>query len=499
MADAASIQTLCDEATCSVCLEYFKEPVIVSCGHTFCQDCITQCWAEADKDALCPQCREPCQRGSFRPSRQLASMVAVVKKFSLQQPRGAEALGGVCEKHQELLKLFCEDDRVLICVVCDKAKEHRQHKVIPKEEAFEEYKCKIQSDLKLLNEEKEKYVSAILKEQAEGKTLLEQTEREREKIVAEFEQLRKFLKEREEFLLAQLKDLDDQITDANNKYSSEYSDKISSIDSLIKEVEEKLKQSADEFLQDIRDILPRCEEKPWEYQKAFPPKLSEDIKKFSESRTSFETVVKDFRERLLTGRESMTIPTVTNPTNRTVAIPTVWLAVDDTVMKLVEQQRSQNSAFSNRNSAFPQQNSAFSYRKSALHCWTYLMGTERIASGSHSWEVDVPQERFWAVGVAREHLRDGCKYPLEGIWALGKFPDGSLSAFASCQLSQGPNPTSNVDTLFRVKDMPRKVRVSLNYENGTVTFLNAHNHTTIYKCCGDFSGDEISSWLSMGK
>ncbi|XP_061469448.1 E3 ubiquitin-protein ligase TRIM17-like, partial [Rhineura floridana] len=57
-----------------------------------------------------------------------------------QRDRGTEALGRVCERHQEPLKLFCEEDQAPICVVCDKSKEHRQHKVIPMEEAFEEYK-----------------------------------------------------------------------------------------------------------------------------------------------------------------------------------------------------------------------------------------------------------------------------------------------------------------------------------------------------------------------
>uniref|UniRef100_A0A803T891 B box-type domain-containing protein n=1 Tax=Anolis carolinensis TaxID=28377 RepID=A0A803T891_ANOCA len=56
------------------------------------------------------------------------------------QVLGAEISKDMCEHHQEPLKLFCDDDQILICVVCDKSKQHRQHKVIPKEEAFEEYK-----------------------------------------------------------------------------------------------------------------------------------------------------------------------------------------------------------------------------------------------------------------------------------------------------------------------------------------------------------------------
>uniref|UniRef100_A0A8D0DNP3 B box-type domain-containing protein n=1 Tax=Salvator merianae TaxID=96440 RepID=A0A8D0DNP3_SALMN len=62
------------------------------------------------------------------------------KQFSLQTSRGTESVGKLCSQHQEPLKLFCEDDQALLCVVCDKSRGHRGHTVIPKEEAFGEYK-----------------------------------------------------------------------------------------------------------------------------------------------------------------------------------------------------------------------------------------------------------------------------------------------------------------------------------------------------------------------
>uniref|UniRef100_A0A8C3XM38 RING-type domain-containing protein n=1 Tax=Chelydra serpentina TaxID=8475 RepID=A0A8C3XM38_CHESE len=51
------------EATCPICLEYFKDPVIIDCGHNFCRTCITQCWEglhwEIEEEGVfCPQCRK---------------------------------------------------------------------------------------------------------------------------------------------------------------------------------------------------------------------------------------------------------------------------------------------------------------------------------------------------------------------------------------------------------------------------------------------------------
>ncbi|XP_068120714.1 probable E3 ubiquitin-protein ligase TRIML1 isoform X2 [Hyperolius riggenbachi] len=59
----AAMPFLCSEYLyCPVCLDLFREPVTIPCGHTFCLTCITQCWALQGVPTACPQCRS-----SFRP------------------------------------------------------------------------------------------------------------------------------------------------------------------------------------------------------------------------------------------------------------------------------------------------------------------------------------------------------------------------------------------------------------------------------------------------
>ncbi|XP_032998363.1 LOW QUALITY PROTEIN: tripartite motif-containing protein 52-like [Lacerta agilis] len=149
------IQRLRDEATCSICLDYFKDPVTIpECGHNFCRSCLTQCWGESEAEASCPQCRKRVQRRSLIPNRQLANFVEIAQNLCVQGGKEEERKGGVCEEHQEPLKLFCKEDEAPICVVCDKSKEHKQHEVIPQKEAFEEYKGKICSHLEILRKER---------------------------------------------------------------------------------------------------------------------------------------------------------------------------------------------------------------------------------------------------------------------------------------------------------------------------------------------------------
>ncbi|XP_039358219.1 E3 ubiquitin-protein ligase TRIM39-like isoform X1 [Mauremys reevesii] len=155
MAAENPVESLQEEATCPICLEYFTEPVSLECGHNFCRACISQCWEGSDTADSCPQCRETVQQGNLRPNRQLANVVELVKQLSLQAAKGSGG-DGVCGEHQEALKLFCEEDQTPICVVCDRSRTHRAHTVVPIQEAAQEYKERIQAHLKTLREDREK-------------------------------------------------------------------------------------------------------------------------------------------------------------------------------------------------------------------------------------------------------------------------------------------------------------------------------------------------------
>ncbi|CAM4560004.1 unnamed protein product, partial [Lepidochelys kempii] len=130
------LKSLRDEATCSICLSFFKDPVSLDCGHNFCQACITEFWEGPNTDISCPQCRETFPQRTLRPDRQLGNFVEIAKQLNVPAAAGG---GDLCNVHQEPFKLFCNQDQMLICVICRESQAHRAHRVVPIEEAAQEH------------------------------------------------------------------------------------------------------------------------------------------------------------------------------------------------------------------------------------------------------------------------------------------------------------------------------------------------------------------------
>ncbi|XP_042306781.1 zinc finger protein RFP-like [Sceloporus undulatus] len=243
-----AVQDLCEEATCSICLDYFRDPVTIACGHNFCRGCLTQCWGESVEEASCPQCRMSVQPRNVIPNRPLANFVEITKKLRLQAPGGAGGEGRICGEHQEPLKLFCKDDETPICVVCDRSKEHRNHEVVPAEEAAQEYKDQICSCLGNLRKDREQLLASKAVAEKESQDLLKKTEAERGKAVSTFRQLHQFLEDQEKLLLAQIEEVEKEIILKREEHLATLSRELSFLGSLIQEMEEKCRQPASEFL-----------------------------------------------------------------------------------------------------------------------------------------------------------------------------------------------------------------------------------------------------------
>uniref|UniRef100_A0A8D2KW37 Zinc finger protein RFP-like n=1 Tax=Varanus komodoensis TaxID=61221 RepID=A0A8D2KW37_VARKO len=412
MAASSPRKRLQDEVTCCICLEFFAQPVTLDCGHNFCRACIETCWGDASADApetaACPQCREKVERRSLKPNRQLANFVEIAKELTVQ-PRPADGRWKVCELHEEPLKLFCRDDKAPICVVCDRSKEHREHNVVPLEEASQE-------------KEREK--------------ILKLTEKERQRTVDLFRQLHQFLAIQEELLLAQMDEVKQGIAKKREEHMAVLTWEISSLESLIQELEEKCQQPAGELVQVRRGRgAPPFSAPP---QKMEKPKQNKD-----KPSVAFMIQTKSF---LLPKLSNVTLDPIT-------AHPQLILSKD-----------CKSISWGVSCQDLPKNPERFDVRP-------FVLGREGFAAGRHFWEVTVGREGIWAVGVARKSVRRKGPVefaPDEGIWAVGRW-NGQYRSI---------DPP--LDPLLPLSGDLRRIRVNLNCAESQVCFFNADTGDHLY-------------------
>ncbi|XP_069771706.1 LOW QUALITY PROTEIN: uncharacterized protein [Narcine bancroftii] len=135
-------ETFTQVLNCSICLDYFVDPVSLECGHNFCHSCVTELW-ERDERNLCPECKEVFPDRKLRVNRALASLAEKARNLN----PSSEQKGGKfqCEEHQEEGVLFCETDKQLICLKCVAAPEHGGHRFMSINEAAQTYKDQMKS------------------------------------------------------------------------------------------------------------------------------------------------------------------------------------------------------------------------------------------------------------------------------------------------------------------------------------------------------------------
>ncbi|XP_042306695.1 E3 ubiquitin-protein ligase TRIM7-like [Sceloporus undulatus] len=460
------IQELCEEATCSLCLDYFTDPVTIECGHNFCQGCLTQCWQQLDQEVCCPQCRKSFQPKNLVPNWQLANFVEITKKLRHLGGKGAlakEVKGEICEKHQEPLKLFCKTDRTAICVVCDRSLGHRNHEVVPVEEAAQQCKNQICIHLEFMKKEREKMLAYEAETEKECQDLLKQMNAEIEKTVANFRQLHQFLEEQEMLLLAKMELAVKEITKARDKGWMRISKEFSFVESLVQEMEEKCQQPHMQLLQDDRSIfLSNMEKVTFAYPMAFPPELKWEIWDSREISSFLASVMKQFRDALISGQQWQKANVTLD---QDTAHPQLILSPDHKSVRLGEKCQK-----------LPKKEERFTEKYIVLGC-------KGFTAGRHFWDVAVGNEEEWAVGVARKSVKRKGSIefnPKGGIWEMGKW-GGQYRA---------PNPSP--ESLLRLGKEPKRIRVSLNSAAGEVAFYDADTAAAVYTfSAASFAGETL--------
>ncbi|XP_067321466.1 E3 ubiquitin-protein ligase TRIM7-like [Anolis sagrei] len=463
-------QDLREEATCSVCLDYFRNPVTLDCGHNFCRDCLTQFWENpGNPETSCPQCREIVSQKNLRTNQQLANFVEITKKYSTQGSKKAKGKERVCEKHQEPLKLFCKDDETLICERCDK--EHTDHRTIPLGTAAQDYKLLMGVRQDELVKVREKILEYKAESEKEAQDLFKQTKTKMETTLQEIREMQQFLAKQEKQLQAQMEELEKQIARKRDERFILLSRELSSLESLIQETKEKCQQPPAELLQDVRNLLQRCEaRKEFKKPDVFPLELKWKILDYGDIALLLEVIMKQVRDELKSGF--------------TLQKATVTLDPDTAHGHLILSEDHKSITLGDKSQNLPDNLKRFDKSTSVLGC-------DEFTSGRHFWEICVGEEDQWLVGVARKSMErkgDFVYGPEGGIWAIGKWGGAYRVANSAHCLT------------LSLKSELKRIRVSLNYTGGQVAFYDADTGVHLYSFSeASFIGETLLPFFNVYK
>ncbi|KAI3369273.1 hypothetical protein L3Q82_007523 [Scortum barcoo] len=195
---------------CPVCHDVFRDPVVLSCSHSFCKDCVKSWWREKQTQE-CPLCKR-------RSSTSEPPCNLVLKKLC-EAERDQRASEALCSLHSEKLKLFCLDHQQPVCVICRDSKTHNNHRFRPIDEAAQDHKEELQ---------KARHTERQIKEQ--------------------FKKLHQFLEEEEEARMAALREEEEQKSQMMKEKMEALSREIAALSDTVRATEEELRAEDVSFL-----------------------------------------------------------------------------------------------------------------------------------------------------------------------------------------------------------------------------------------------------------
>nr|XP_054753831.1 uncharacterized protein LOC129259580 [Lytechinus pictus] len=129
---AKAVEKLNRELDCAVCINTLKNPKSLSCGHSFCEECLKQCGQVRPGAIKCPMCREtitlPVDGVSGLKSDPLISRVIEVLEA---KKNSTEIACDACGDSDLILTTYCRDCLNFICDSC--ASSHSRMKILMKD------------------------------------------------------------------------------------------------------------------------------------------------------------------------------------------------------------------------------------------------------------------------------------------------------------------------------------------------------------------------------
>lgn len=424
------------ELCCPVCRDIFRDPVLLPCSHSLCNVCVAEWWRTKGLRE-CPVCKKV--SSSKKPPRNLV-LKNLCEAFLLEVESGL-----VCPLHTEKFKLFCEDHRAPVCVVCRYSREHTDHRFTPLDEAALLHRNALSALLGPLKEKAKLFRRVKVNCEELDECVNKQTKDTEEIIREQFQFLRDFLQTEEEVRVEALKEEGHHKRNVMKEKIASLTGEINTLETTIKQIEEGLDGDDISLLLKVSALAKEAQRPLPEDPQEVTGALVDVAKHVGNMTCSVWLKMKEI--------VSYT-PVILNPNT---AHPGLHL------------DKSLTNVISGLEMLLPSNLERMEQHHSVL-------GSVGYSSGSHSWDVEVRKNHVWALGVLAmdsQTMKDiGSR-----LWMV-RSCNGKFSAFSpSCPLSVLP-----------LRDRPQKIRVQLDFRRGKLVFSNPDTDTVIHTFTHVFTG-----------
>ncbi|XP_063068638.1 zinc-binding protein A33-like [Engraulis encrasicolus] len=419
-----------DDLCCPVCTDIYIDPVLLSCSHSFCKSCVQRSWA-SQGSRVCPICRRTNPQEEPPVNRVLRNLC---ERFVQERSQR----GALCRLHGDKLRLFCHDDKALVCFTCRDSRLHKGQRFSPFGEVAADRKEELKVKLSPLKKKLEVFKKQKLACDETAKHIKTQVQHTEKQIKKEFEELHQFLRDEEAARIAALRKEEEQKSKTMKEKIDKMNREITFLSDTIRVMQKKMQADDITFLQNYK----RTVEQTW-------------LQGPNSHIGALINVAKHLGNLKFRVWEKMkTIvqytPVILDPNT---AYPELILSEDLTSVRL-----------GNDIQQLPDNPERFDYRQ----C---LLGSEGFNSGTHCWDVEVAYEgTFWSVGVILESIpRKGEGNSLIGDWSV---------TYMDSQLYQWSTPQH--PTILTLARRPKRIRVQLDWNRGMLTFSDSDSNTHLH-------------------